>query len=111
MFIPIAVGLLDSTGKDMPLTSVYSDGAVQTLSADGQPVFTTVLQFKKVRATVIIFLQAFPQETNLISMVCCESSAYCALRLLFVHSVLHCSCSTAIATFFFIYLHSFRSPL
>lgn len=60
MFIPVAVGLVDSTGKDMPLTSIYSDGTLQTLSTDGQPVFTTVLQFKKVKATVIIFLQAFP---------------------------------------------------
>ncbi|KAF8654024.1 hypothetical protein HU200_062167 [Digitaria exilis] len=47
MFIPIAVGLVDCTGKDMPLTSVYSDGTLQTLSSDGRPVFTTVLQFKK----------------------------------------------------------------
>ncbi|RLN05000.1 puromycin-sensitive aminopeptidase [Panicum miliaceum] len=47
MFIPVAVGLVDSTGKDMPLTSVYSDGTLQTLSSDGKPVFTTVLQFKK----------------------------------------------------------------
>ncbi|PWZ52569.1 Puromycin-sensitive aminopeptidase [Zea mays] len=47
MFIPVAVGLVDSTGKDMPLTSVYSDGSLQTLSTDDQPVFTTVLQFKK----------------------------------------------------------------
>ncbi|KAJ1269682.1 hypothetical protein BS78_07G230300 [Paspalum vaginatum] len=47
LFIPVAVGLVDSTGKDMPLTSIYSDGTLQTLSSDGQPVFTTVLQFKK----------------------------------------------------------------
>jgi aminopeptidase N len=47
MFIPVAVGLVDSSGNDMPLTSVYSDGTIQTLSSDGQPVFTTVLQFKK----------------------------------------------------------------
>ncbi|OEL14934.1 Puromycin-sensitive aminopeptidase [Dichanthelium oligosanthes] len=47
MFIPVAVGLVDSTGKDMPLDSVYSDGTLQTLSSDGQPVLTTVLQFKK----------------------------------------------------------------
>ncbi|RLM61640.1 puromycin-sensitive aminopeptidase [Panicum miliaceum] len=47
MFIPVAVGLVDSTGKDMPLTSVCSDGTLQTLSSDGKPVFTTVLQFKK----------------------------------------------------------------
>jgi aminopeptidase N len=65
MFIPVAVGLVDSTGKDMPLTSVYSDGTLQTLSADGQPVFTTVLQFKKVKTTMIIFLQAFPSRNEL----------------------------------------------
>jgi aminopeptidase N len=47
MFIPVAVGLVDSTGKDMPLTSICSDGTLQTLSSDGKPVFTTVLQFKK----------------------------------------------------------------
>ncbi|KAG2580779.1 hypothetical protein PVAP13_6NG363600 [Panicum virgatum] len=47
MFIPVAVGLVDSTGKDMPLTSVYSDGTLQTLASDDKPVFTTVLQFKK----------------------------------------------------------------
>ncbi|XP_062195376.1 puromycin-sensitive aminopeptidase [Phragmites australis] len=47
MFIPVAVGLVDSAGKDMPLTSIYSDGMLQTLSNDDQPVFTTVLQFKK----------------------------------------------------------------
>ncbi|KAK3122447.1 hypothetical protein QOZ80_8BG0669690 [Eleusine coracana subsp. coracana] len=47
MFIPVAVGLVDSSGKDMPLTSVYSDGTTHTISSDGQPVFTTVLQFKK----------------------------------------------------------------
>jgi len=48
MFIPVAVGLVDSAGKDMPLTSVYSDGTLQTLASDDKPVFTTVLQFKKV---------------------------------------------------------------
>nr|CAB3483836.1 unnamed protein product [Digitaria exilis] len=56
MFIPIAVGLVDSTGKDMPLTSVYSDGTLQTLSSDGQPVFTTVLQFKKLWCLFFIHL-------------------------------------------------------
>lgn len=49
MFIPVAIGLVDSTGKDMPLTSIYSDGMLQTLTSDGQPVFTTVLQFNKVK--------------------------------------------------------------
>jgi aminopeptidase N len=60
MFIPVAVGLVDPTGKDMPLTSVYSDGTLQTLSTDGQPVFTTVLQFKKVKGNRDYFLSSFP---------------------------------------------------
>ncbi|XP_054824684.1 puromycin-sensitive aminopeptidase [Prosopis cineraria] len=44
MFIPLAVGLLDSTGKDIPLSTIYHDGTLQSLSRDGQPVYTTVLQ-------------------------------------------------------------------
>ncbi|KAJ0970270.1 hypothetical protein J5N97_023147 [Dioscorea zingiberensis] len=44
MFIPVAVGLLDSRGKDMPLTSVYSDGLLQKIN---QPSSTIVLQVKK----------------------------------------------------------------
>ncbi|RZC49614.1 hypothetical protein C5167_018046 [Papaver somniferum] len=47
MLIPVAVGLLDSKGKDMPLTSVYRDGLLQVVSADGQPAYTTVLQITK----------------------------------------------------------------
>ncbi|KAG1361373.1 puromycin-sensitive aminopeptidase [Cocos nucifera] len=47
MFIPVAIGLLDSSGKDMPLTTVYNDGVLQTISSKNQPVFTTVLQVKK----------------------------------------------------------------
>ncbi|KAI3975353.1 hypothetical protein MKX01_022115 [Papaver californicum] len=46
MLIPVAVGLLDSNGKDLPLTSVYRDGVLQVISADGQPAYTTVLQIK-----------------------------------------------------------------
>lgn len=47
MFIPVAIGLLDSSGKDMPLTTVYNDGVLQTITSKNQPVFTTVLQVKK----------------------------------------------------------------
>ncbi|KAF5202670.1 Puromycin-sensitive aminopeptidase [Thalictrum thalictroides] len=48
MFIPVAVGLLDSSGKDIPLTSLYHDGILESISASGQPVYTVVLQVKKV---------------------------------------------------------------
>ncbi|KAI3855573.1 hypothetical protein MKX03_006611 [Papaver bracteatum] len=47
MLIPVAVGLLNSNGKDMPLTSVDRDGVLQVVSADGQPAYTTVLQITK----------------------------------------------------------------
>ncbi|OVA08651.1 Peptidase M1 [Macleaya cordata] len=47
MLIPLAVGLLDSNGKDIPLTSVYHEGMLQKVSSDGQPAYTTVLQVKK----------------------------------------------------------------
>jgi aminopeptidase N len=48
MFIPIAVGLLDSTGKDIPLSSIYHDGALQSVSSNDQSVSTTVLRVTKV---------------------------------------------------------------
>ncbi|KAL5994405.1 hypothetical protein ACLOJK_024455 [Asimina triloba] len=47
MFIPVAVGLLDSDGNDMPLTSVYQDGVLQRITRNGQHVFTTLLQVTK----------------------------------------------------------------
>ncbi|XP_038724576.1 puromycin-sensitive aminopeptidase-like isoform X1 [Tripterygium wilfordii] len=47
MFIPVAVGLLDSTGKDIPLSSVYHDGILQSLATNNQPVYTTVLRVTK----------------------------------------------------------------
>ncbi|PIA34216.1 hypothetical protein AQUCO_03800066v1 [Aquilegia coerulea] len=47
MFIPVAVGLLDSNGNDIPLTSLYHDGMLESISASGQPVHTVVLQVKK----------------------------------------------------------------
>ncbi|KAI4370277.1 hypothetical protein MLD38_018644 [Melastoma candidum] len=47
MFIPIVVGLLDSNGKDLPLSSIYHDGTLQSLVKDGQPVYSTILLFTK----------------------------------------------------------------
>ncbi|XP_030530336.1 puromycin-sensitive aminopeptidase isoform X3 [Rhodamnia argentea] len=47
MFIPVSVGLLDSTGKDMPLSSVHHDGTLQSIAKDGQPVYSTVLRVTK----------------------------------------------------------------
>uniref|UniRef100_M8CXX4 Aminopeptidase N n=1 Tax=Aegilops tauschii TaxID=37682 RepID=M8CXX4_AEGTA len=72
MFIPVAVGLVDSTGKDMPLTSIYSDGMVQTLSNDGHPIFTTVLQFKKFYIFCISLL--YIQKSFLLDLNVCRNS-------------------------------------
>ncbi|KAF3788606.1 hypothetical protein EJ110_NYTH20736 [Nymphaea thermarum] len=43
MFVPVALGLLDSTGKDLPLTTLYHEGMLRPV-ADKGPVFTTVLR-------------------------------------------------------------------
>lgn len=48
MFIPVAIGLLDSSGKDMPLSSVSHNGKLQSLGSNNQPVYTTVLRVTKV---------------------------------------------------------------
>lgn len=48
MFIPVAVGLLDSTGKEISLSSVYHDGTLQSIASNGQLVNTTVLRVTKV---------------------------------------------------------------
>ncbi|KAL2547682.1 Peptidase M1 family protein [Forsythia ovata] len=47
MFIPVAVGLLDSSGKDLPLSSVYHDGNLESVTCNGHPVHTTVLRVTK----------------------------------------------------------------
>ncbi|XP_014508853.1 puromycin-sensitive aminopeptidase isoform X2 [Vigna radiata var. radiata] len=47
MFVPVAVGLLDSTGKDIPLSNLYHNGTLQSVSNNDQPVFTTVLRVTK----------------------------------------------------------------
>lgn len=48
MFIPIEIGLLDSSGKDMPLSSIYHDGTLHSLTNTGGPVNSTVLRVTKV---------------------------------------------------------------
>ncbi|XP_037495626.1 puromycin-sensitive aminopeptidase isoform X2 [Jatropha curcas] len=47
MFIPVALGLLDSSGKDMPLSSVYQDGTLRSITSNNQPIYTTVLSITK----------------------------------------------------------------
>ncbi|KAK0587811.1 hypothetical protein LWI29_029287 [Acer saccharum] len=47
MFIPVAVGLLDSSGKDMALSTVYNDGKLLSLASNNQPVYSTVLRVTK----------------------------------------------------------------
>lgn len=47
MFIPVALGLLDSSGNDMPLSSVYHDGKLEFVATNGLPVYTTVLRVTK----------------------------------------------------------------
>ncbi|KAH9605878.1 hypothetical protein KSS87_011573 [Heliosperma pusillum] len=47
MFIPVAIGLLDSGGKDIPLSSVHHDGKMELLSTNGHSTYTTVLRVTK----------------------------------------------------------------
>uniref|UniRef100_A0A9I9CM18 Puromycin-sensitive aminopeptidase n=1 Tax=Cucumis melo TaxID=3656 RepID=A0A9I9CM18_CUCME len=47
MFIPVDLGLLGSSGRDLPLSSVYNDGVLRSISGDNQPVFSTVLRLTK----------------------------------------------------------------
>nr|KJB25883.1 hypothetical protein B456_004G213400 [Gossypium raimondii] len=48
MFIPVAVGLLDSSGRDIPLSSVYHNGKLRSVACNNQPVLNTVLRVTKV---------------------------------------------------------------
>ncbi|PPS03185.1 hypothetical protein GOBAR_AA17472 [Gossypium barbadense] len=48
MFIPVAVGLLDSSGRDVPLSSMYHNGTLQSVACNNQPVLSTVLRVTKV---------------------------------------------------------------
>ncbi|XP_042024351.1 puromycin-sensitive aminopeptidase-like isoform X1 [Salvia splendens] len=54
MFIPVALGLLGSDGKDMPLSSVYHDGMLESISNNSQPAYTTVLRVTK-KEEVFVF--------------------------------------------------------
>lgn len=47
MFIPVALGLLDSSGNDMPLSSMHHNGKLESVASNGQPVHTTVLKVTK----------------------------------------------------------------
>ncbi|XP_038874593.1 puromycin-sensitive aminopeptidase [Benincasa hispida] len=47
MFIPVALGLLDSSGNNLRLSSIYHDGVLQSLSENDQPVYSTVLRLTK----------------------------------------------------------------
>ncbi|EPS65572.1 hypothetical protein M569_09205, partial [Genlisea aurea] len=44
MFIPVALGLLDSNGSDIPLSSVQHNGKIESLTDGGQPVHTAILR-------------------------------------------------------------------
>nr|TKR97513.1 puromycin-sensitive aminopeptidase-like isoform X1 [Populus alba] len=47
MFIPVVLGLLDTSGKDMPLSCVYHDGALKSIASDSQPAYSTILRVTK----------------------------------------------------------------
>ncbi|OMO86030.1 Peptidase M1, alanine aminopeptidase/leukotriene A4 hydrolase [Corchorus capsularis] len=69
MFIPVAVGLLDSsTGKDIPLSSVYHDGTLlQSISSNNiQPLFSTVLRLTK---EFIAEAMTLPGEEEIMDMM------------------------------------------
>nr|GME06709.1 puromycin-sensitive aminopeptidase isoform X4 [Ipomoea batatas] len=61
MFIPIAVGLLDSSGKEIPLSSVCHGGKLESISG-GQPVYTTVLRLTK-KEEEFVFNDIFERPT------------------------------------------------
>lgn len=56
MFIPVTVGLLDSTGKDIPLSSLYHNGLLQSVASNEQPVYTTILRVTKVSSELLYLL-------------------------------------------------------
>lgn len=59
MFIPVAVGLLNSSGKDIPLTSVYQDGMLNNIAINGQSLSTAMLQVKNVSLVIFGCLKRF----------------------------------------------------
>lgn len=48
MFIPVALGLLGSDGKDISFSSIYHDGKLEGISSTDQPGHTVVLRVTKV---------------------------------------------------------------
>ncbi|MBA0554675.1 hypothetical protein Golob_013768 [Gossypium lobatum] len=48
MFIPVDVSLLDSSGRDIPLSSVYHNGTLRSVACNNQSVLNTVLRVTKV---------------------------------------------------------------
>lgn len=64
MFILVAMGLLDSSGKDMPLSSFYQDGKLVSITSGAQPVYTTVLRVTKVILHFVRALKTFISYTS-----------------------------------------------
>ncbi|KAG6606084.1 Puromycin-sensitive aminopeptidase, partial [Cucurbita argyrosperma subsp. sororia] len=53
MFIPVALGLLDSAGNDLPLSSIYHDGVLQSIAENDRPVYHTVLGLTKKEEEIV----------------------------------------------------------
>ncbi|XP_022958246.1 puromycin-sensitive aminopeptidase [Cucurbita moschata] len=53
MFIPVAVGLLDKAGNDLPLSSIYHDGVLQSIAENDRPVYHTVLRLTKKEEEIV----------------------------------------------------------
>ncbi|KAH1106205.1 hypothetical protein J1N35_009973 [Gossypium stocksii] len=73
MFIPVSIGLLDSSGRDIPLSSVYHNGTLRSVACNNQPVLSTVLRVTKV--TVL------PSVLNLISPTMIYFSSLLMIRM------------------------------
>ena len=85
MFIPIALGLLDSTGKDIPLSTIYHEGTLQSVSSNNQPVFNTVLRVTKVVKKFNFFFVFLANSCfKLISLACyiCQADFFAYINIL-----------------------------
>ncbi|TYH59558.1 hypothetical protein ES332_D08G229900v1 [Gossypium tomentosum] len=60
MFIPVAVGLLDSSGRDIPLSSVYHNGTLRSVACNNQPVLNTFLRVTKAAIMSVAYLYSAP---------------------------------------------------
>jgi hypothetical protein len=78
MFIPVAVGLLDSNGKDLPLTSVYNGESLQSLTSEGHSVSTVILRIEKV------WFQCFKALTAVYLFQACLGLGFVIMFLIFV---------------------------